>query len=155
MFTNIKPLINRLTVFCLAVFVSLIVPGVTFAEIGRIHLNKKVQAAFEAYKFNPNYNYYFANLENNPCAVIGLQKGYEVGDILWQKVRPDSDEFKKVIEMVKRFPMSGLPAFGAYILDYQGNTIGEYYSSAGAGVDVNKEMKKIMLSIYMSGSHHN
>lgn len=154
MSTNNKQLLDKIVVIVLATFFIIIFSGVSSAEIGRILLSKKVEAAFEAYKFNPNYVYYYANLENNPCAVIGIRKDYNISGLLWSKVHPDSDEFNKVIELVKRFPMYSLPAFGGYILDSQGNTIGEYYSTSGAGVVVEREKKTLMLTIFMSGSPH-
>jgi hypothetical protein len=155
MFTNIKSSLKTLAAIQIAIFAILIVPGISFAEIGSIRISKEVAKDFEAYRFDPNYNYYYVNLENNPCAAVGLQKDYTVDDILWTKISPGSNAFNHVIELVKRFPMANSPAFGAYILDSQGNTIGVYYSSAGAGVTVNKESKTLSLAIYMGGTHHN
>jgi len=40
-------------------------------------------------------------------------------------------------------------------LDSQGNTIGVYYSSAGAGVTMNKESKMVFLTMFMGGDKHN
>jgi hypothetical protein len=154
MSTNIKQFAGRVVVMALAIFTILIFSNVSFAEIGRIHLNKKVKEAIETYKYNPDYEYYFANSENVPCAVIGIQKRYDIGDLLWNKVIPGTDQFKKVIELVKRFPMGSGPAFGGLIEDSQGNTIGEYYSTAGAGVSVNSGTKSIMVTVFMAGKHH-
>jgi hypothetical protein len=155
MFANQKSSIIVSAIISFTIFASLMVAGVSFAETGSFRMNKKVATDFEAYRFDPNYDYYFMNLENDPCAVIGLKKDYAVHDILWKKIRPDSKEFKDVIERVKRFPMTGSPAFGAYVLDSQGNTIGVYFSSAGAGVTVNKESKTVLLTMFMGGDRHN
>jgi hypothetical protein len=95
------------------------------------------------------------NLENNPCAVIGLKKDYTVHDIQWTKILPGSDEFKHIIMLVKSFPMANSPTFGTYVLDPQGNIIGVYYSSAGVGVTVDKESKTVSLSMFMGGESHN
>ena len=155
MFANQKSLLIISAIISFTIFASLMVAKVSSAETGSFRINKKVATDFEAYRFDPNYDYYFMNLENDPCAVIGLKKDYAVHDILWKKIRPDSKEFKDVIERVKRFPMTGSPAFGAYVLDSQGNTIGAYYSSAGAGVTVNKESKTVFLTMFMGGPRHN
>jgi len=155
MFANQKSSIIVLQIISFTIFASLMVAGVSFAETGSFRINKKVATDFEAYRFDPNYDYYFMNLENDPCAVIGLKKDYAVHDILWKKIRPDSKEFKDVIGLVKRFPMAGSPAFGAYVLDSQGNTIGTYYSGAGAGVTVNRENKTVFLTMFMGGDSHN
>ena len=155
MFANKKNSIIVSAIISFTIFASLMAAGVSFAETGSFRINKKVATDFEAYRFDPNYEYYFMNLENDPCAVLGLKKDYAVHDSLWKKIRPDSKEFKDVIGRVKRFPMAGSPAFGAYVLDSQGNTIGVYYSSAGAGVTVNKESKTVFLTMFMGGDKHN
>ena len=155
MFANQKSLLIISAIISFTIFASLMVAKVSSAETGSFRINKKVATDFEAYRFDPNYDYYFMNLENDPCAVIGLKKDYAVHDILWKKIRPDSKEFKDVVELVKRFPMASSPAFGAYVLDSQGNTIGVYYSGAGAGVTVNKESKTVFLTMFMGGARHN
>ena len=155
MFANQKSSIIISAIIGFTIFASLMAAGVSSAETGSFRINKKVATDFEAYRFDPNYDYYFMNLENDPCAVIGLKKDYAVHDIQWKKIHPDSKEFKDVVELVKRFPMAGSPAFGAYVLDSQGNTIGVYYSGAGAGVTVNKESKTVLLTMFMGGARHN
>jgi hypothetical protein len=155
MFTNIKRYMKMIAVISFAISAILIVPGFSFAQTGSVRISKEVAKDFEAYKRDPNYDYYFMNLKNDPCAVIGLKKDYAIHDIQWKKLPPDSNEFKNVIELVKRFPMVGSNAFGAYILDSQGNTIGVYYSGANVGVTVNKENKTLVLTMFMGGDKHN
>jgi hypothetical protein len=155
MFANQKSSIIVLPIISFTIFASLMVAGVSFAETGSFRINKKVATDFEAYRFDPNYDYYFMNLKNDPCAVVGLKRDYAIHDIQWKKIPPDSNEFKHVVDLVKRFPMAGSPAFGAYILDSQKNTIGVYYSGAGAGVTVNKENKTLSLTMFMGGDIHN
>jgi hypothetical protein len=155
MFTNIKRYMKMIAVISFAISAMLIVPGLSFAQTGSVQINKEVAKDFEAYRFNPNYDYYFMNLKNDPCAVIGLKKDYAIHDIQWKKLPPDSNEFKNVIELVKRFPMAGSTAFGAYILDSQENTIGVYYSGITSGVTVNKESKTLSLTMFMGGDKHN
>lgn len=155
MFDNIKYYTKTIAVIGLAISAMLIVPGFSFAQTGSVRINKEVAKDFEAYKFDPKYDYYFMNLKNSPCAVVGLQKDYAIHDIQWKKLYPGSSEFKNVIELVKRFPMSGSHAFGAYILDSQKNTIGVYYSGATIGVTVDKESKILSLTMFMGGDSHN
>jgi hypothetical protein len=155
MFAGKRRSIKMSTIIGFAIFATLIMPGILFAEIGSTRDSQEVEKNFEAYRFDSSYNYYYANLKNNPCAIIGLQKDYTVDDIIWKEISPGSNEFNHVIDLVKRFPMASSPAFGAYILDSQGNIIGVYYSSAMAGVTVNKESKTVSLAIDMSGKHHN
>lgn len=155
MFDNIKYYTKTIAVIGLAISAMLIVPGFSFAQTGSVRINKEIAKDFEAYKFDPKYDYYFMNLKNSPCAVVGLQKDYAIHDIQWKKLYPGSSEFKNVIELVKRFPMSGSHAFGAYILDSQKNTIGVYYSGATIGVTVDKESKILSLTMFMGGDSHN
>jgi hypothetical protein len=155
MCANMRRSIKMLTIASVTIFAILIVTVISFAQTGSVRISKEVATDFEAYKFDPNYDYYFMNLKNDPCAVVGLQKDYAIHDIQWKKIPPDSNEFKNVIELVKRFPMAGSPAFGAYILDPQKNTIGVYYSSASIGVTVNKESKTLSLTMFMGGQSHN
>ena len=155
MFTNIKHYMKTIAVIGFAISAMLIVPGFSFAQTGSVRINKEVAKDFEAYKFDPTYDYYFMNLKNSPCAVVGLQKDYVIHDIQWKKLPPNSNEFKNVIELVKRFPMGGSPSFGAYILDSQKNTIGVYYSGATIGVTVDKERKTLSLTMFMGGDSHN
>ncbi len=155
MFANQNSSIIVLPIIRFIIFASLMVAGVSFAETGSVRINKEVAKDFEVYKFDPKYDYYFMNLKNSPCAVVGLQKDYAIHDIQWKKIHPGSNEFKNVIELVKRFPMSGSHAFGAYILDSQKNTIGVYYSGATIGVTVDKESKILSLTMFMGGDSHN
>lgn len=155
MFKKIKRYMKMIAVISFAISAMLIVPGFSFAQTGSVRISKEVAKGFEAYKLDPNYDYYFMNLKNDPCAVVGLKRDYAIHDIQWKKIPTDSNEFKHVVDLVKRFPMAGSPAFGAYILDSQKNTIGVYYSGAGAGVTVNKENKTLSLTMFMGGDSHN
>ncbi|MCK7513342.1 MAG: hypothetical protein MZV70_61110 [Desulfobacterales bacterium] len=131
------------------------VAGVSFAEIGGLRINEKVAKDFGDNRFDPTYDYYYMNLENNPCAMIGLKKDYTVHDIPMEKDPLSSNyEFKRIIMLVKSFPMANSPTFGAYVWT-QGKTIGVYYSSAGVGVAVDKEDKTVSLSMFMGGDKHN
>jgi len=155
MFADQKSSIIVSAIISFTIFASLMVAGVSFAEIGGLRINEKVAKDFGDNRFDPTYDYYYMNLENNPCAMIGLKKDYTVHDIQWKKIRPGSDEFKHIIMLVKSFPMANSPTFGAYVLDSQGKTIGVYYSSAGVGVAVDKESKTVSLSMFMGGDKHN
>jgi hypothetical protein len=155
MLTPSKGSIKIAAIISFSIFFLLMVTGASFAQTGSLRINKKVATDFEDFRFDPTYDYYYMNLKNDPCAIIGLKKVYAVHDILWKKVGSDSKELKDVVELVKRFPMAASPTFGAYILDSQGNNIGVYYSSAGAGVTVSKERKTVDLTMFMGGDRHN
>ena len=59
-------------------------------------------------------------LENNPYAVLGLNREYRIEDILWTEVEPNSEAFRKVVGLVQSFPVPGSRTCGTYILDAKG-----------------------------------
>ena len=154
MFANQKSSIIVSAIISFTIFASLMVAGISFAEIKVYALTRRSPKDFGDNGFDPTYDYYYVNLENNPCAVIGLKKDYTLHDIQWKKIGPGSDEFKRIVMLVKSFPMANSPTFGAYVLDSQGRPLA-YYSSAGVGVAVDKESETVSLSMFMGGDKHN
>ena len=67
---------------------------------------------------------------------MGLQKDYRPVDPLWTVLEPNSNQLKEAIGFVKDFPRHEKSDYGAYIKDSHGNTVGTWYSSLNAGVDV-------------------
>ncbi len=152
MFKNIYRASRMLSIGGLVALIGLFQPNVSLAEIGGIRIDKDVKNNFNAYRFDSIYRYYFMGLENNPIAVMGLQKDYTFKDINWREVDPSSNTFKHVVELIRRFPRHNRPAVGAYILDGQKNIIGHYYSGAGVGVLVNNIAKSVFVSVSVGGS---
>ena len=62
MFANQKSSIIVSAIISFTIFASLMVAGVSFAETGSFRINKKVATDFEAYRFDPKYDYYFTDL---------------------------------------------------------------------------------------------
>jgi hypothetical protein len=91
-------------------------------------------------------------LENNPIAIIGLRKDHAVDKISWAEVNPNSDKFKHIIELIKRFPEASFRADGAYMFNSRKENIGTCYSGASAGVFVNKANNNTLVAIYRQGS---
>lgn len=152
MFTNIYRASMILVIGGFVALIWLFQPDVSLAEIGGIRIDREVKASFNAYRFDSSYRYYFMGLENNPIAVMGLQKDYKFKNINWREVDPSSNTFKHVVELVKLFPKPNGPAIGAYILDGQKNIIGHYYSGAGVGVLVDNIAKSVFVSVSVGGS---
>jgi hypothetical protein len=105
-----------------------------------------VTAAFEALQVPPDYRYYFLNQENNPFGVAGLKSGYVLEDPDWRSVDPASPVFKKVVELVRSFPARGSFSEGSIILDPRKNPIGIWYSSLGAGISIDPNTKRVMIT---------
>jgi hypothetical protein len=126
-----------------AVWVSGCAPG----SIGSLKTSAEVSRQFENLETNPNYRYWYLNQENNPYAIIGLDREYGFSDgPLWRPVEPDSPTFKKVVGLVGSFPVPGSVTTGYSILDNQGRIIGVWYASIGAGVTVDPAAKQVSLA---------
>ena len=117
------------------------------ANIGGVRHSTDVKQAFETYLVQPDYRYYYYYLENNPHAVVGLQKDYSIQDYDWSALDPNSPEFKKVIDLVASFPEGFTQAYGSYILDPQGEPIGMWYSTlAPPGIRVDPETRRVSIT---------
>ena len=126
---------------------ALLLGACATANIGGVRHSEDVTRAFETYFVKPDYNYYHYNQENNPYAVVGLQKDYFIESPDWRPLDPKSDKFKKVIDLVKDFPEGFSQSYGSYLLDPQGDRIGMWYSSlAPPGVRVDPESKRVSIN---------
>lgn len=152
MFTNIYRISRIVVIAGLAALIGLFQPGVSSAEIGGIRIDREVWNDFNEHRFDSGYRYFFMGLENNPIAVMGLKKDYSFKDINWREFDPNSNTFKRVVELIRRFPKPNSPAVGAYIVDGQKNIIGRYYSGAGVGVLVDNVAKSVFVSVSEGGS---
>ena len=103
--------------------------GCSGASSGRFKHSRDVKQAFETYHVYPEHRYYHLYLENNPYAVIALQKGYTITDNQWTEFDPRTDKLEKVVELIERFPSGYSNAYGSYLVDSSGNRIGYWYSS--------------------------
>lgn len=143
-----NPGINIRVVFvllCLSVFLYCL--GCSGAKYGSLKHSRDVTQAFETYHVYPEHRYYYLNQENNPYAVVALQKGYTISDNRWIEFDPQTDTLEKVVELVKRFPVNYANAYGSYLKDSMGNQIGYWYSSLPArSLKIDNETQKV--SIY-------
>jgi hypothetical protein len=133
---------NRAVAAALAILVS----ACAIAHIGGIRLSPDVERTFEELQVVPHYRYWYLYLENSPYAVLGLNPEYRIKDIWWTEVQPGSETFRKVIELVRRFPVPGSRTFGAYILDADKQQIGVWYSSMSAGITVDPATKVVSVA---------
>jgi hypothetical protein len=113
---------------------------------GSLERSPEVTAAFEAFRVPSDYHYYFLNQKNNPFGVVGLKSGHVLEDPDWQSVDPTSPVFKKVVDLVRGFPARGGFSEGFLVLDPQKNPIGIWYSSLGAGITVDPNTHRVMIS---------
>lgn len=125
---------------------SFFTSGCQLESIGSIKQNPDITMAFESFRVPADYRYYFLNQENNPFGVVGLKKGYWIEGPDWRQVAPSSETFRKVVELVKSFPVPGGRTAGFSIHDPKGEPIGCWYSSLGAGVTVDSRIQRVMLT---------
>ena len=120
------------------------------ANIGGIRNSREVTQQFENLAMQPGYRYWYLNLENNPYGVLGLAREYRLGGgPVWRAVDPDSATFRKVVVLVQSFPVPGSYTSGYFLIDPQGQSIGVWYSSLGAGIEVDGQTKIVSISTAM------
>jgi hypothetical protein len=132
---------------CLLAVAAAIVSGCSTTNIGIVRTNAEVTRQFESLQVNPGYRYWYLNQENNPYGVIGLDREYQLnGGPVWTALGPDSATFKKVVGLVRSFPLPNSITTGYTILDHQGRPIGVWYSSLNAGITVDSASKTVLVA---------
>jgi hypothetical protein len=125
---------------------AILISACSIANLGWLRNDEDVGRAFEKLQVSPDHRYWYLYLENSPYAVLGLNPEYRIKDIWWTEVQPGSETFRKVIELVRRFPVPGSRTFGAYILDADKQQIGVWYSSMSAGITVDPATKVVSVA---------
>ncbi len=113
--------------------------------VGGVRGNPGVDQSFRNLNVPPGYSYWYLNLENDPYAVVGLERGWRIEDKLWQPVDPGTPTFGKVVGLVAEFPVPGARTFGATLVDQEGAPIGIWFSSLIPGVQVDAERRVVVL----------
>jgi len=117
---------------------------------GGIRESREITRRFDKLEVDPNYRYWYLNLENNPFGIVGLDREYRLDeDPMWQAVAADSPTFRKVVGLVQSFPLPNSYTSGFAITDAQGREIGVWYSSLTAGITVDPQMKIVSISTVM------
>ncbi|RPJ72827.1 MAG: hypothetical protein EHM15_08315 [Desulfobacteraceae bacterium] len=129
---------------------GLILGACATAHVGAIKGSQEVTRDFEELRLNPDFRYWYYNLENAPYGVVGLEPNYRLDDSpLWQPVAPDSAVLRKVVGLVGSFPVPGSYSSGFHITEPQGRIIGVWYSSLPAGIMVDPATQRVSISVFM------
>ena len=93
----------------------------------------EIKAMFENYEYVSNYSYFYAGNANDPEAILGIQKNYELVKVSgrinvarWQKFEPGAKILKELVEAMN-MPGKGTP-YGSIINAPSGDRIGVMYA---------------------------
>lgn len=132
-----------LSVFCISLFFL----SCSTANYGKARRNPEVKQAFEAYQVNPEYVYYYLNQENNPYAVAGILRKYQIRSHYWQPVDPQTEKFEKVVGLITHTTDTYYYLYGYDILNSEGSLIGVFYSGLSPPrISVDEETKTVSIN---------
>jgi len=103
-----------------------------FANYGTYRRSRDVAKMFESLQVSSEYKYYYTGSDKDPDALLGLHRDYILNNDLWKETEMDSKQLKKWIDEINLVGYSN-SAYGQYILDPNGKTIGIYYSKWDGG----------------------
>lgn len=95
---------------------------------GRIQRNPELTQAFQSYKVEPDYKYYYYGQTNYPYAIIGIDPAYQLTSKVWREIDPETEQFKNMVYWVWGGDYYS-PISGANILSPTGEKVGIWYSS--------------------------
>ncbi|MDD5169068.1 MAG: hypothetical protein PHN75_09635 [Syntrophales bacterium] len=99
------------------------------ANYGTINLDEAVQKQFEAFRLDPDVNYYFSGSEAYPTVIMGLKKAYVLDNDLWKPIDPDPKVFRNFVKSMQDKARSyALSQRGFILRDPQGKALGVWYS---------------------------
>ena len=110
-----------------------------FEGYGSIVPRSDVTQAFEAYRSDPDLNYYFSGSDVWPDAIIGVNKAYTLDSTFWKKIEATPAVLKNLVSGMKTRPKD---PFGCAILDDKGRQIGVWYSYFGVMTYVKMERER-------------
>jgi len=95
-----------------------------------------IKAMFETYEYVSNYSYFYTGNTNDPEAILGIQKNYELVKVSgrinvarWQNFEPDGQILKELVEAMN-MPGKGTH-YGFIINAPSGDRIGVMYATKG------------------------
>ena len=108
---------------------------------GTIRESGEITRKYRALTIDPKYNYYWSGTELNPDAIMGIDKNLTVQSDFWHQVDLDTEKLQYWVTWSDRqFPEDGFSNryfgkyMGAFILDYEGSVVGDWYSKKDWGI---------------------
>ena len=102
--------------------------GIDRGSYGTLRLSTSASAAFESARVLPDHHYYYTGSDNNPDAIIAIQRKYTLETRLWKSVEATPKQLKDWVDRLTDLRGYGLKTLGSDILGPNGETIGIWYS---------------------------
>jgi hypothetical protein len=94
-----------------------------------------IKTMFETYEYVSNYNYFYTGYGNDPEAIVGIKKDYELVKVSgrvnvtnWQQFEPGGEKLKELVEAMN-MPGRGTP-YGSIINAPGGDQVGVMYTTS-------------------------
>jgi hypothetical protein len=94
-----------------------------------------IKTMFETYEYVSNYNYFYTGYGNDPEAIVGIKKDYELVKVSgrvnvtnWQQFEPGEEKLKELVEAMN-MPGRGTP-YGSIINAPGGDQVGVMYTTS-------------------------
>lgn len=81
------------------------------------------------YQVLPEYRYYTVGPFNEPEAILGVQRDYELDSTLWREVSLTPSLLQRWLGNIEGRVLGGSAYYGSYIIDSTGNRLGIWYSA--------------------------
>ncbi len=108
-------------------------------NLGKSSKSSEVTDSYKSYDLDPAYNYYYCGSEFNPEAIIGIRTEYDVQSNFWKQIDLTKGQLESWVTWGERQSSgesfsNGFAGFqGGYILDPDGNVVGNWYSKNELG----------------------
>lgn len=142
------------TVLSMALFFS----GCVAGRYGEIRPDQQTTMDFDAFRIDPNMNYYYSGPDLFPNALIGLKKEYVLASDLWKPIKPTPASFRDMIlHMQEKARDYREFQHGFLMCDDKGKPIGVWYSilKARTFVKMGEDNKVVVytpdLMLYQTG----
>jgi hypothetical protein len=99
-------------------------------NFGSYTQDEEIKTMFEAYEYVSEYNYFYTGNANDPEAIVGIDKDYDLVKVSgwarttdWQEIEPGNQKLKEIVEA-----MYNPTKYGFIIYGPGGNQVGVMYT---------------------------
>ena len=132
--------------------------GCSMSRYGQLESDPEIKQSFENHQALPNHNYYFRGPSSKPTVIVGIEDSYELNLKMWVPIDTDSDNFRRLIDIVSLYGMgTTVEPWGYKIIDNTGNYVGVWYSAirqAAVEVNENRQIVNLQPSVTVAYGNH-